>query len=125
KSIIDPEADTQTIKIEGHSLNLTNLSKVYWPEEAITKRDMLRYYDHIAVHILPYLKDRPQSLNRFPDGIYGMSFFQKDVTGKAPAWVKTFPYLTGEGERKEYVVGTDEATLLWMASLGCIEMNPW
>lgn len=56
---------------------------------------------------------------------HGQSFYQKDVKGKAPDWVKTFPYVNGEGEHKEYLVGADEATLLWMASLGCIEMNPW
>ncbi|MBC7759166.1 MAG: DNA ligase, partial [Phormidesmis sp. FL-bin-119] len=79
----------------------------------------------ISEYILPYLKDRPLSLNRFPGGIHGKSFYQKDVKGKAPDWVKTFPYVNGEGEHKKYLVGDDEATLLWMASLGCIEMNPW
>jgi bifunctional non-homologous end joining protein LigD len=87
---------------------------------------MCNYYYQVAEYILPYLKDRPMSLNRFPNGIHGPSFYQKDVKGKAPDWVKnTFPYTTSEGEHKEYLVGTDEAYLLWMASLGCIEMNPW
>jgi len=66
------------------------------------------------------------SLNRFPNGIHGSSFYQKDVQGKAPDWItKTFPYTTSDGEHKEYLVGYDESYLLWMASLGCIEMNPW
>lgn len=65
------------------------------------------------------------SLNRFPNGIHGQSFYQKDVKGKAPAWAKTLPYTTSDGEHKEFLVGTDEVSLLWMASLGCIEMNPW
>lgn len=87
---------------------------------------MFNYYYQIAEYILPYLKDRPMSLNRFPNGIHGPSFYQKDVKGKAPEWVtKTFPYTTSEGEKKEYLVGSDESYLLWMASLGCIEMNPW
>jgi bifunctional non-homologous end joining protein LigD len=112
-------------KICGHDLKFTHLSKLYWPEDGITKRDMFNYYYQVAEYILPYLKDRPQSLNRFPGGIHGPSFYQKDVRGKSPDWVRTFPYTTSDGEDKDYLVGHDEATLLWMASLGCIEMNPW
>ena len=86
---------------------------------------MFNYYCQVAEFILPYLKDRSLSLNRYPGGIHGKSFYQKDVKGKAPDWAKTFPYHTSDGEDKEFLVGNDEATLLWMASLGCIEMNPW
>ncbi|WP_316848750.1 DNA ligase D [Pedobacter agri] len=125
KTLLNPKDETQVRKIKGHELKFTNLSKVYWPEDKVTKRDMFNYYYQVAEYILPYLKDRPQSLNRFPGGIHGPSFYQKDVKGKAPDWAKTFPYENGEGEKKEYLVGTDEASLLWMASLGCIEMNPW
>ncbi len=126
KTLLNPTDETQVRKICGHDLKFTHLSKVYWPEDNVTKRDMFNYYYQVAEYILPYLKDRPMSLNRFPNGIHGSSFYQKDVTGKAPDWVtKTFPYTTSEGEHKEYLVGSDESYLLWMASLGCIEMNPW
>jgi len=125
KTLLNPKDETQVRKIKGHELKFTNLSKIYWPEDKVTKRDMFNYYYQVAEYILPYLKDRPQSLNRFPNGIHGPSFYQKDVKGKSPDWVKTFPYETGDGEKKEYLVGTDEATLMWMASLGCIEVNPW
>jgi bifunctional non-homologous end joining protein LigD len=126
KTLLNPTDETQVRKICGHDLKFTHLSKVYWPEEGITKRDMFNYYYRVAEYILPYLKDRPMSLNRFPNGITGKSFYQKDVKGKAPEWVtKTFPYTTSDGEHKEYLVGSDESYLLWMASLGCIEMNPW
>jgi bifunctional non-homologous end joining protein LigD len=125
KTLLNPKDETQVRKIKGHELKFTNLSKVYWPEDKVTKRDMFNYYYQVAEYILPYLKDRPQSLNRFPGGIHGPSFYQKDVKGKAPDWAETFPYENGEGEKKEYLVGTDETSLLWMASLGCIEMNPW
>lgn len=125
KTLLNPKDETQVRKIKGQELKFTNLSKVYWPEDKVTKRDMFNYYYQVAEYILPYLKDRPQSLNRFPGGIHGPSFYQKDVKGKAPDWADTFPYENGEGEKKEYLVGTDEASLLWMASLGCIEMNPW
>jgi bifunctional non-homologous end joining protein LigD len=126
KTLLNPTEETQVKKICGHDLKFTHLSKVYWPEDGITKRDMFNYYYKVAEYILPYLKDRPMSLNRFPNGIHGSSFYQKDIKGKAPDWVtKTFPYTTSDGEHKEYLVGSDESYLLWMASLGCIEMNPW
>ena len=126
KTLLNPKDETQVRKICGHDLKFTHLSKVYWPEDGVTKRDMFNYYYQVAEYILPYLKDRPMSLNRFPNGIHGPSFYQKDISGKAPDWItKTFPYTTSEGEHKEYLVGSDEAVLLWMASLGCIEMNPW
>ena len=125
KTLLNPKDETQVRKVCGHDLKFTNLSKVYWPEDNVTKRDMFNFYYQIAEYILPYLKDRPMSLNRFPGGIHGPSFYQKDVKNKAPEWAKTFPYRTSDGEDKEYLVGDDEATLLWMATLGCIEMNPW
>jgi len=125
KTLLNPTEESQVKKIKGHSLKFNNLSKIYWPEEGYTKRDMFNYYYQIADYILPYLKDRPLSLNRFPGGINEPGFYQKDVKGKAPDWAKTFPYTTSDGEDKEFLVGGDEATLLYMASLGCIEMNPW
>ncbi|MEO6313836.1 MAG: DNA ligase D [Chitinophagaceae bacterium] len=126
KSLLNPTEETQVKKINGHDLKFTNLSKLYWPKEKITKRDMLNYYYQVAPYIFPYLRDRPQSMNRHPDGISGQSFYFKDVTGKAPAWVETFLYHSSADERdRNYLVAKDEASLLYMASLGCIEMNPW
>ncbi|MEB0261661.1 non-homologous end-joining DNA ligase, partial [Mucilaginibacter sp. 10I4] len=115
RTLLNPKEETQVKKICGHDLKFTHLSKVYWPGDGITKRDMFNYYYQVAEYILPYLKDRPQSLNRFPNGIHGPSFYQKDVRGKSPNWVNTFPYTTSDGEDKDYLVGHDEATLLWMA----------
>ncbi|HYC85250.1 MAG TPA: non-homologous end-joining DNA ligase, partial [Chryseosolibacter sp.] len=101
-------------------------SKVFWPEEGITKRDMLNYYYRVAPYMLPYYQDRPQTLNRFPNGIYGKSFYQKDVTGKVPEWLSTHKYYSETDQReKQFLVCTDEASLLYIASLGCIEINPW
>ncbi len=125
KTLLNPTDETQVRKVNGHELKFTHLSKLYWPEDKVSKRDMFNYYYQVAEYMLPYLKDRPMSLNRFPNGIHGSSFYQKDVAGKAPDWVKTFPYTTSEGEHKEYLVGTGVGSLLWMASLGCIEINPW
>ncbi|HXB91637.1 MAG TPA: DNA ligase D [Puia sp.] len=125
KTLLNPTEKTQVKVVKGHELKFNNLDKVFWPKEGYTKRDLLNYYYQVAPYILPYLKDRPQSLNRFPNGIDGKSFYQKDVTTTAPEWVKQFPYHTQTGEDKNFLVVEDEASLLWMASLGAIEMNPW
>jgi bifunctional non-homologous end joining protein LigD len=125
KTLLNPSEETQVKKINGHELKFTNLSKIYWPKEKFTKRDMLNYYYQVAPYLLPYLKDRPQSLNRYPNGINGKSFYQKDVTGKVPDWIKMEPYTTSEGENKNFLVPEDEASILYMANAGAIEMNPW
>lgn len=126
KTLLNPSEDTQVKKVNGHELKFSNLSKIYWPKEKISKRDMLNYYYQVAKYILPYLKDRPQSLNRHPNGITGESFYQKDVTGKVPDWIKTYLYHSEADLRdKHFMVATDESSVLYMASLGCIEMNPW
>lgn len=125
KTLLNPTEETQVKSIHGHDLKFGNLSKAYWPKDGFTKRDMLNYYYQVAPYILPYLKNRPQSLNRFPNGISGHSFYQKDVTATAPEWIKKFPYHTSDGEDKNFLVVQDEEDLLWMANLGAIEMNPW
>jgi len=126
KTFLNPTDETQVRNIGGHELKFTNLGKIFWPKDKISKRDMLNYYYQVAPFILPYMKDRPQSLNRHPNGINGESFYQKDVTGKVPVWIKKFPYHSEADHRdKNFMVCTDEASLLYIASLGCIEMNPW
>ncbi|MBS7566692.1 DNA ligase D [Mucilaginibacter sp. Bleaf8] len=124
-TLVNPKDDSQVRPVCGHDIKFANLGKLYWPEEQVSKRDMLNFYYQIADYILPYLKDRPLSLNRFPNGIHGKSFYQKDVKGKAPDWAETFPYTTSDGKHKEFLVGNNEDTLLWAATSGCIEMNPW
>jgi len=125
-TLLNPTDETQTRKINGHDLSFTHLSKIFWPKEKYTKRDLLNYYYQVAPYILPWLKDRPQSLNRHPNGITGPGFYQKNVSGKVPDWITTFPYHSADdNEDKEFLVCTDEASLLYMISLGCIELNPW
>jgi bifunctional non-homologous end joining protein LigD len=126
KSLLNPTEETQTRSISGHDLRFTNLSKIYWSKDKWSKRDMINYYYQVAPYMLAYMKDRPQILNRHPHGIEGESFYQKDVKGKAPAWIETFPYYSyADQKEKEFLVCTNEASLLYIASLGCIEMNPW
>ncbi len=105
---------------------LTHLDKVFWPKEGYTKYDLIDYYRRTADWILPYLKGRPQSLNRHPDGIEGESFFQKNLVQPPPPWVKTVR-LHSEGANKDvrYLVCQNRDTLLYVANLGCIELNVW
>jgi bifunctional non-homologous end joining protein LigD len=123
---IDAKKESQIVTIDGHDLKLSNLKKIYWPKEKITKGEMLKYYYNIAEYILPYMKDRPQSLNRFPNGIGGESFYHKNMGGKVDKWLKTFKrFSESSGEPKDFLICTDTASLIYMANLGCIEMNPW
>ncbi|MEP6615235.1 MAG: DNA ligase D [Ginsengibacter sp.] len=125
-TLLNPKDEQQTRNIGTHDLKFNNLGKIYWPKEKITKRDLLNYYYQVAPIMLPYLQNRPQTLNRYPHGINGETFYQKDVKGKVPGWIKTFPYRSYSDNRdKEFLVCTDEASLLYIASLGCIEINPW
>lgn len=110
----------------GSEPKFTNLDKIYWPKEKITKGDLIDYYRRVAPFILPYLKDRPESLNRYPDGIQGESFYQKNVTGKFAEGVRTVKVHSESGDKDiQYLVCDDEETLLKMANLGCIEIHPW
>ncbi len=112
--------------VDDHEMKFTNLQKIYWPKEKFTKGDLLNYYYSMADHIMPYMKDRPQSLNRYPGGITGESFYHKNMAGKAEKWIKTFErFSESSGEPKDFLICTNTASLLYMANLGCIEMNPW
>jgi bifunctional non-homologous end joining protein LigD len=103
----------------------TNLDKVFFPELGLTKGDVIAYYRRIAPYILPHLKDRPLTLRRWPNGISGDDFFQKDVED-VPAFVRTERTWSSEGSRDlRLVICNEEATLLWLAQLGCIEMHAW
>jgi DNA ligase D len=105
---------------------LTNASKLYWPDEGITKSDLLAYYDSMSSLILPYLKNRPMSLKRNPNGIRDAGFYHKDAGDIAPPWMKTAD-IRAESTNKivHYLLCNDRDSLLFIANLGCIEMNPW
>lgn len=116
----------EIVTIYGKKLKLTNLEKVYWPQEKYTKWDLINYYRSVSKYILPYLKDRPESLNRFPDGIAGESFYQKNVGDKMPSWINTQKiYSESNNEYINYMVCQNEAALVYLNNLGCIEINPW
>jgi bifunctional non-homologous end joining protein LigD len=114
------------VRVAGKVVHLTNLDRVYWPEEGYTKGDLVRYYHEIAKYILPYLKDRPLIMKRYPSGIRGPFFHQHDVN-EAPEFARTVALEVedGGGHEVDYLVGTGEPTLLYMANLGAIERHPW
>jgi bifunctional non-homologous end joining protein LigD len=124
--LFDGRAETITIELDGKRLRLSNLNKVYFPESGYTKRNLLAYYYQVADLILPFLRDRPLVLRRYPDGIKGQAFFQKDVHEGLPDWFKTVP-VDSEGKGKEihYATANDRASLLFLTGLGCIDHNPW
>jgi bifunctional non-homologous end joining protein LigD len=115
----------KTVQINNHTLLLTNTNKVFWLDENITKGMLIDYYQQIASVILPHLKDRPQSLHRFPDGINGEHFFHKDIRD-TPEWIETVS-IGSESLPKviRYVLCQDEATLVYIVNLGAIELNVW
>ncbi|MDP4129810.1 MAG: non-homologous end-joining DNA ligase [Bacteroidota bacterium] len=108
------------------SVELSHVDKVFWPEEHITKGDIIEYYDKIYPYIIPYLKDRPESLRRNPNGILDRGFFQKNVKEIVPDWAKTIVlYSESAAKDIEYFICNDKASLLYLVNLGCIELNPW
>ena len=111
-------------------LKLSNLDKPFWPEEGITKGDLIAYYRDVASAIVPHLQDRPFTMKRYPDGWRGKHFFQKDAPSHMPDWIPTFQYrstsrATREKRTLRYPLVNDELALLWMANMGCIDMNTW
>lgn len=112
--------------VEARSkIQFSNTDKIFWPEKNLTKGDVINYYRNIAGYILPYLKDRPQSLYRTPNGMGGKGFFQKNMEKLAPDWAETVTLGNSKGGNIEYLLCQDQDTLLFMANLGCIEINPW
>ena len=112
--------------VNSKELKLTNLDKIFWPDEGYTKGDLIEYYRKISGYILPYLEGRPESLLRHPNGINGKSFFQKDITRLNAKWLETKNIFSESNDKNiKYLVCNDKETLIYMANLGCIEINPW
>jgi bifunctional non-homologous end joining protein LigD len=122
----DGKSETLDIESDGQRLHFTNLNKIYFPELAIKKRELLAYYYRMAGYILPYLKDRPIVMRRYPDGVDGKAFFQKEAPSYLPNWIERATVHSDErGGEMQYVMANDRATLLYLTNLGCIDHNPW
>ncbi|WP_419869731.1 DNA ligase D [Chryseobacterium sp. CT-SW4] len=114
------------ITLNRHKVTLTNQDKIYFPKDGITKGDVIEYYQSVADYILPYLKNRPLSLNRFPNGIEEQNFYQKDAGDHIPDWIKTTEVYSESNDKNiDYIYCNDKATLAYLNNLGCIDLNPW
>lgn len=114
------------LEIGGIHVPVTNLEKPLWPKEGITKYDLIDYYLSVSEYMLPFLVDRPQNLHRHPNGIDKKGFYQKNTPETYPDWVQTTSIFSESTDKKiDYMLCQNEATLIYMANLGCIEINPW
>ena len=129
----DPEQELQSgtsesldLESDGQRVHLTHLNKIYFPQVGLKKRDLLAYYYRMAKYILPFLKDRPLVLRRYPDGVDGKVFFQKEAPPFIPDWIETATVYSDErGGEMQYLMANNRAALLYLTNLGCIDHNPW
>jgi bifunctional non-homologous end joining protein LigD len=114
------------VEVDGRVLRLTHLNKIYFPESGIRKRDLLAYYFRTGHLMLPFLKDRPMVLRRYPNGIQEKAFFQKEAPDSIPEWLdRAIVHSEERGGNMPYVMANDLAALLYLTNLGCIDHNPW
>jgi bifunctional non-homologous end joining protein LigD len=129
--VVAPRPIEDVIRKGKRELRLSNLDKPFWPDEGITKGDLLRYYRAVAPALIPHLKDRPFTMRRYPHGAYGEAFFQKDAPQHMPDWIPTFHALVSTRDKTrtkkwiDFPLVNDELALLWMVNMGCIDMNAW
>jgi bifunctional non-homologous end joining protein LigD len=121
----------EPVELDAGRVKLSNFDKVFFPDEGITKGDLIEYYRAVAPVLLPHLRDRPFTMRRYPDGAFGKAFFQKDAPKHMPDWIPRFRAQVSTREspsRKKWIeapVVNDHDALLWMVNMGCIDMNTW
>jgi len=116
----------QALAPSPREVKFSNLDKVFWPDEKYTKGDLIEYYRSISPWLLPYLKDRPVVLTRYPDGINGKSFYQKDAPGFVPDWIQTIPIWSEDTQRDiNYFICNDVESLVYLVNLGTIPLHIW
>ncbi len=113
------------LEVNQKEVRLTNLDRVLWPDDGLTKHDLIRYYIQVAPYLLPHLQNRPLVLQRFPDGIAGEGFYQKNIPEGAPEWLRTVGVSHQEGKETLYAVADSLETLVWLGNQACLELHPW
>ncbi|MBV9610938.1 MAG: non-homologous end-joining DNA ligase, partial [Acidobacteriaceae bacterium] len=117
---------SEHLTIDGREVSVTNLDKVFYPEAGFTKAQVIDYYIRVSRYLLPHFQRRPVTLKRFPDGVRGKSFYEKDAPGFAPEWVEKFPVPRRAGGAPiQYILINDLATLVWCANAASIELHPF
>ena len=124
-SRIPAGVDHAELSIGTRAVRLTNLNKPFWVDDGITKGDLLRYYEAVAPHLLPHLRDRAMVMKRYPNGAGGKCFFMKRAPSPRPDWVETCTIRHGADNVIDFPMIQDLASLLWVVNLGCIDLNPW
>ena len=123
--IIPRERANVELEVEGRTVRLTNLDKVFWPESGITKRDLLQYYADVAPALLPHVRKRAMVMKRYPDGATGDFFFLKRAPEPRPPWIEICSIEHESGNVIDFPIVQDLPALLWIVNLGCIDLNPW
>jgi len=113
------------VRASGHTVQLTNLEKGFWPKLGITKGDLLRYYASVSSVLLPHLRDRAMVMKRYPNGALGKWFFMKRAPSPRPEWIETCAIEHASGSVIDFPMVQDLASLLWVVNLGCIDLNQW
>ena len=126
RAITIPESESDVeLAVSGKRVRLTNLDKLFWRDDGITKRDLLQYYADVAPALLPHLRDRAMVMKRYPNGAKGKCFFMKRVPEPHPAWIETCTISHKSGNVIDFPMVQDLASLLWVVNLGCIDLNQW
>ena len=120
-----PPAGDADVRAGTHTVHLTNLDKLFFPERGYTKHDLLQYYADVSRYLLPHLRDRGITMKRYPNGIHGKCFFMKRTPESAPAWIETCEIMHKSASLIAFPMAQDLASLLWLINLGCIDLNQW
>jgi bifunctional non-homologous end joining protein LigD len=124
-AIVPVDGKSVELRVGRRAVRLTNLDKVFWPRQGLTKGDLLRYYATVAPHLLPHLKDRAMVMKRYPHGIAGDFFFMKRAPSPRPDWIRTVAIEHRSGNVIDFPMVQDLPSLLWVVNLGCIDLNQW
>ncbi len=124
-SLTIPTVGSATLRVQGKDVRLTNLEKLFWPQERITKGQLIQYYADVAPHLLPHIRDRAMVMKRYPHGATGEFFFMKRAPVPRPEWIRTCSIEHDSGTSIDFPVIDDLPSLLWVINLGCIDLNQW
>jgi bifunctional non-homologous end joining protein LigD len=123
--MVIPSSGTAVIRLDNKEVRLTNLDKVFWADERITKGQLIQYYTDVAPYLLPHIRDRAMVMKRYPHGAAGEFFFMKRAPAPRPDWIRTCSIEHESGNVIDFPVIDDLASLLWVINLGCIDLNQW